>query len=284
MLGLGKKKFDQLYFVALSRVKHLSSVFLLNFDPNCIKVSDAVVEEMNRLRTFSQVHISIPLLYNTSENVFKIIFHNCRSLKKHIADVRADSNMLAANIIAFGETCLKNTDQSYIVNLEGFHLSRNDDSCCFGRAYHGLAVYTKGVLNSFVGANIFDVEFTHDYILHSDLLIHVCFLYCSPKIASVKLYKKFFAHLDTVYNLKNPHIVMGDFNLDFYQAQVLPSFLYSKYSLSQLISIATTNYDSILDHVYTNLDKKLIYMSGVLESYFFRIINLCLLVKAAIEA
>ena len=77
---------------------------------------------------------------------------------------------------------------------------------------------------------------------------------------------------------------MGDFNLDFYQAQVLPSFLYSKYSLSQLISIATTNYDSILDHVYTNLDKKLIYMSGVLESYFFRIINLCLLVKAAIEA
>ena len=77
---------------------------------------------------------------------------------------------------------------------------------------------------------------------------------------------------------------MGDFNLDFYQTQVLPSFLYSKYSLSQLISIATTNYDSILDHVYTNLDKKLIYMSGVLESYFFRIINLCLLVKAAIEA
>lgn len=109
--------------------------------------------------------------------------------------------MLVANIIAFGETCLKNTDQSYIhtfINLEGFHLSRNDDSCCFGRAYHGLAVYTKGVLNSFVGANIFDVEFTHDYILHSDLLIHVCFLYCSPKIASVKLYKKFFAHLDTV--------------------------------------------------------------------------------------
>ena len=268
VLGLGKKKIDHLYYVALSRVKHLSSVFLLNFDPNCIKVSDAVVEEMNRLRTFSQVHISIPLLYNTSENVFKIIFHNCRSLKKHIADVRADSNMLAANIIAFGETCLKNTDQSYIVNLEGFHLSRNDDSCCFGRAYHGLAVYTKGVLNSFVGANIFDVEFTHGYILHLDLLIHVCFLYCSPKIASVKLYKKFFAHLDTVYNLKNPHIVMGDFNLDFYQAQVLPSFLYSKYSLSQLISIATTNYDSILDHVYTNLDKKLIYMSGVLESYF----------------
>lgn len=61
---------------------------------------------------------------------------------------------------------------------------------------------------------------------------------------------------------------MGNFNLDFYQAQVLASFLYSKYSLSKLISIATTNDDSILDHVYTNLDKKLIYMSGVLESYF----------------
>ena len=99
--------------------------------------------------------------------------------------------MLAANIKAFGETCLKNTDQSYIVNLERIHLSRNDDNICFGKACHGLAVYTKGVLNSFVGANILDVEFTHDYRLHSNLLNHVCFLYCSHKIASVKLYKKF---------------------------------------------------------------------------------------------
>mgnify|MGYP003690561819 CR=1 FL=1 len=92
--------------------------------------------------------------------------------------------MLAANIKAFGETCLKNTDQSYIVNLEGFHLSRNDDSSCFGRACHGIAVYTKGVLNSFVGANIFDVEFTHDYILHSDLLFM-----CVSCIVHLKLHQ-----------------------------------------------------------------------------------------------
>lgn len=265
---MAKKKIDHLYYVALSRVKQLTSVFLLNFDPDCIKVSSPVVEEMNRMRTSSQVNISIPLLYNISEHIFKIIFHNCRSLKKHIDDVRADANMLASNIIAFGETCLKPNDRSGIVNLEGFNLSRNDDTCCSGRAYHGLAVYTKGFINSFVGANILGVEFAHGYILHADLLIHICFLYCSPKLASLKLYKKFFAHLDTVYNLKNPHIFMGDFNLNFSQIQGLPTFLYSNYSLSQLVSTSSTNYNTILDHVYTNINKNLIHFSGVLETYF----------------
>lgn len=61
---------------------------------------------------------------------------------------------------------------------------------------------------------------------------------------------------------------MGDFNLDFLQVKMLPNHLRATYSLYQLINSATTNYDTVLDHVYTNIDKSLISISGVLESYF----------------
>lgn len=61
---------------------------------------------------------------------------------------------------------------------------------------------------------------------------------------------------------------MGDFNLDFNKIKDLPAFLKYTYSLDQLITKATTNYQTTLDHIYTNIDKNLINSSGVLESYF----------------
>lgn len=61
---------------------------------------------------------------------------------------------------------------------------------------------------------------------------------------------------------------MGDFNLDFNKIKDLPAFLQYTYSLDQLITKATTNYQTTLDHIYTNIDIRLINSSGVLESYF----------------
>lgn len=48
---------------------------------------------------------------------------------------------------------------------------------------------------------------------------------------------------------------MGDFNLDFNKIKDLPAFLQYTYSLDQLITKATTNYQTTLDHIYTNIDK-----------------------------
>ena len=268
VIGLGCRKLEHMYYVALSRVQNLSSVYLLDFNENCIKISSSVVEEMERLRTSAQVIISIPILYHIPENVTKIVFHNCRSLKKHIADIKRERSLLSADILAFAETCLKPRDTSIDFELISFDLSRNDDMCCSERPYHGTAVYSRIFPNSFKGDNIFNVELTCGYFLHENLQINICFVYCPPKIASLSLFKKFFAHLDIKYDLSKPHIIMGDFNLDFWQVKMLPSFLCSKYSLKQIIDAPTTNYETVLDHVYTNIEKHAIYSSGVLESYF----------------
>ena len=61
---------------------------------------------------------------------------------------------------------------------------------------------------------------------------------------------------------------MGDFNLDFYHVKTFPTYLSSEYFLYQLITSSTTNYDSLLDYIYTNIDKSQTHSAGVLESYF----------------
>lgn len=122
----------------------------------------------------------------------KIIFHNCRSFKKHFQDIKKDYNLLSADIFAFAESCLsaRNSNSSY--ELEGFEISRNDDHCCNERPYHGTIVYSKIMPNLFQKKNIFNIELTQGYILHGDSQINVCFVYCPPKLASMSLYKTFF--------------------------------------------------------------------------------------------
>ena len=44
--------------------------------------------------------------------------------------------------------------------------------------------------------------------------------------------------------------------------------LAARYGLRQLISEPTTNYNSALDHIYTNLPPERLCSSGVLESYY----------------
>lgn len=268
VIGLGSRKMEHLYYVALSRVQNLSSVYLLNFDEKCIKISELVIEEMNRLRTSAEIFISIPILYSLPQNVTSILFQNCRSLKRHIFDIRNEKNLLAANILAFAETCLRSTDKSTDYGLIGFDLFRNDDSCCRERPYHGTVVYSKNFPNVFKVDNILNVELTYGYIFLENSRINICFVYCPSKIASFSLFKKMFAHLHNKYDLRKPHIIMGDFNLDFHHVETFPKYLSSEYSLYQLINSSTTNYDSLLDHIYTNIDKSRIHSTGVLESYF----------------
>lgn len=102
VVHLGSKKMEHMYYVALSRVQNLSSLYMLDFNDENIKVSVSVMEEMCRLRSNAQVHLSIPLLY--SENGFKILYHNTRSLHKHIVDLRSDFLMKSADILALSET------------------------------------------------------------------------------------------------------------------------------------------------------------------------------------
>lgn len=61
---------------------------------------------------------------------------------------------------------------------------------------------------------------------------------------------------------------MGDFNFDIQDNHILNNFFSTTYSLKQLIVQPTTDYGTILDHVYTNIATEKISLSGTLESYY----------------
>jgi ATP-dependent exoDNAse (exonuclease V) alpha subunit len=73
-IPLGSKKLDHMYYVALSRVRNLSSLYLLKFSEENIKVSSAVKEEMCRLRHDNIIQMPVPIFCDETE--FQIIYHN----------------------------------------------------------------------------------------------------------------------------------------------------------------------------------------------------------------
>lgn len=135
VLDFGNRKIEHIHYVGLSRVQNLESANVLNLNENKICVSDAVKEEMVRLRTDCQIELSIPNveLFGTATNSVTICFHNCRSLKKHIDDIRKDCFLMKADVIGFCETRV--TDQEHLYEIDGYESFHAQSD-----AFHGMVL------------------------------------------------------------------------------------------------------------------------------------------------
>ena len=86
-----------MHYVALSRLRSISGLHILNMNENKIAVSKKVQEEMTRLRQKATLNSHLPFLYKDTSGLFKILFQNVRSLHLHIADVASYNNVKAAD-------------------------------------------------------------------------------------------------------------------------------------------------------------------------------------------
>ena len=87
VLDLPSSKREHMHYVALSRLRSISGLHILNLNENKIAVSKKVQEEMTRLRQEARLNSHIPFLYKDTSGSFKILFQNVRSLHLHAADV-----------------------------------------------------------------------------------------------------------------------------------------------------------------------------------------------------
>jgi exonuclease III len=269
VIHLGSKKLEHMYYVALSRVQKLSSLYLLGFDDGNIKVSMSVMEEMCRLRCHAQADLSVRMLY--FESGYKIVYHNTRSLHKHIDDLRSDFLIKSANILGLSETRLKKDELSSVYSLLDYKMHRSDDkfNTAEERPCHGIAVYHKNSSLFFENVNLFGVDLVFGNILYKENLINLCFVYCPPKNATVQILKKVFDKLHTKFNkFQTPIIIMGDFNINLHQNEKFVNNVDQKYGLKQYIKTCTTDYGTLIDHLYTNIDAGKIISVGTLESYY----------------
>ena len=90
-------------YVALSSVKSINQLYLLNFHPSSIKKSVKVEEEMTRLRN----HSTMPLYEsNKNEHNLLISYLNVCSYKAKLPDLILDPILQSSDIICFTETWL----------------------------------------------------------------------------------------------------------------------------------------------------------------------------------
>ena len=126
VVDLPSAKREHMHYVALSRLRSISGLHILNMNENKIAVSKKVQDEMTRLRQKATLNSHIPFLYKNTSGSFKILFQNVRSLHLHFADVASDYNVKAADINIFVETALCSNDDNALYEIPGFQLFRSD--------------------------------------------------------------------------------------------------------------------------------------------------------------
>ena len=142
------RKIPHIHYVALSRVKKLENLYILNMNEGAIDLDKQVTTEMHRLRTEASLELCYVPLYKVQPDKVKIAFNNARSLNKHFQDIEHEPNVLAADVIGFAESRLCARDQNVHFSLRRCNLVRLDDTQyeSLNRPSHGLALYMKEYL------------------------------------------------------------------------------------------------------------------------------------------
>ena len=210
-------------------------------------------------------------IYSLIDHVsFKLCFLNPRSLHRHIDDVRHDLNYTSTDINIFSETRFASSDNDNMYAIDGYTVFRNDaQSSATSRPYGGTAIFSRvDFIPGYPCArNINGIEIT---IVKVWILPHVTIIgvYRSPKIPIQQLCNALNEAL--TFSTSQFNIVIGDFNvnwLDESNRRPLYNLLVSENNYRQLITSYTTDHQTTIDHIYTNLPQSQI-TPHILETYF----------------
>jgi hypothetical protein len=105
-----------------------------------------VKAEMKRMRDGFRVQLLALNLSNAYSASLTLLAHNARSLHAHIAEVRADINFQAADIILHSETRARAFDTQGHYHLDGYLVTRADvtpQAEDVVRPHHGTAIHTR---------------------------------------------------------------------------------------------------------------------------------------------
>lgn len=208
---------EQMHYVGLSRVRNSSSLHIINLNEHKIRVSEKVVNEMNRLRTEAYLVPSVAL--KTLDHTITIVFQNVRSLHLHIDDVRSDYNIQKADVNIFVETRLCTLDKDDEYNMKEFTLYRNDYNQSPTRSCYGSAVYVKNHFDCSQIPHRFNfngVEITIMVIEQVIPNLHVIGIYrSSSNVNLTKLIDALnYLHDSKLTSPEIPVVLLGDFNVN----------------------------------------------------------------------
>ena len=247
MQGKGHFTAGQAY-VALSRVCKVEGLHILGFDATAIRANPLVHIEMQRLCNIMQAPDLPGGRSNTSDITIKLL--NVRSYVEHLEDLKADTNMVDADVLCFVETHLwsgQKTSDTVMSNADITRIERPD------QAKGGIMIQTRKLLSvKKLQLKVFGIEFAAATVCKGRRLVKVITVYRSP-LSNSHIFRDNLQKLLHGLDNKVLTVMLGNFSFDLRSSPMHPILdLMCHNGYKQHVQQPTSDYESILDNVYTN--------------------------------
>ena len=253
-------------YVALSRVKSLSSLHIVNFNAKAIRKSDLVDDEMTRLRDRLLQTIP-PLQCLPCASHVTIALLNVRSIVAKLPDIQADTELMSANVLCFCETWLSPTQPSPVVSTDHDVVLRCDRSMNDHKGGAMICVPYTMEPSSTVTFVQTSVESIVTCLCVAGKRLQVALVYRSPNVSMRQLVQFMTSLLQHVSVSGIPTVFLGDFNDDVlcgHDSQLQALMLSHGYV--QLVIEPTTDRATLIDHVYFSNSQALVHVRDVYYS------------------
>jgi hypothetical protein len=250
--------FGQAY-VALSRATTMEGLYLRNYNPKYIYRSEPVHAALQNMTEFVPKQTS-----GSDANSFQVIHHNVQGLRSKVQDLRHNSDMKSAAVIAFTETWL--APHSNGVPLQGYQEFRCDRAD--GRG--GVCIYAQEDYETSRVNLQSDLE--HCCVMsvsHEYGRVMIVAVYRSPRLNLGHFIPRLEALLNSIEQESCDHVtVLGDFNEDQLKTGNHPiASAFATYGYTQTVAGPTTVQGSLLDLAFVKT-RTLQHTTDVIGTYY----------------
>lgn len=250
------------HYTALSRVTKLEDLYIINLAPEKIHCDSQVKTEMEFLRSTARLQLCVqPLQQERGAGLFAIS-HNARSALAHWADIQADPDFAAADVLHFTET----HDSAGTLSLP------NCSSIGLASAQHGSELYLSPAIQEYAVLKVVNTPEIE--------LVVVAFTFRCQRLAFIGAYRaphpsnltafleKLQATVAAAAAAAPTLLLMGDFNInlliDSCARQRLCNLMAAA-GLRSALQQRTTDYFTCLDHVWTTASS---VRAGTTDAYW----------------
>ncbi len=236
-------------YVALSRVKALTGLYILNFNDKAIKKSSQVDDEMVRLR--HNLLQPLPEMQSVSQDThITVALLNVRSIVPKLPDIQADSTFNNANVLCFCDTWLTPAQPSPAITTN--HVVLRCDRALNDHK-GGAMISVDCTLQpsrpvTFVSNGI---ECVMTSLFVNGKRLQVVVVYRSPHVPMSQFTQLMTRVVNHVSASGVATLVAGNVNDDVLcsTGSVVERFMLS-HGYTQLVKYATTDRGTLIDHVY----------------------------------